>query len=103
MIGCFVSVEPANLEVYTLALHDALPISNGFTGGVIDGAGTVTVNGTLTWTGGTMRGTGSTTIAASGTLVLDGWEEHGYERQSPRNLTNNLPAVNTPSSVRYGA
>src|SRR5688572_32070722 len=32
--GCFIYADPATTEIYTLSLHDALPI---FDGGVVDG------------------------------------------------------------------
>ncbi|HYI08856.1 MAG TPA: Ig-like domain-containing protein [Thermoanaerobaculia bacterium] len=45
-------------------------------GGSITGAGIVTVNGTLTWTAGVMNGSGSTDIAAGGTLHITGPADH---------------------------
>ena len=52
-----------------------VPVSTSTTttlsGGVLTGAGTLLVNGTLRWAGGTQAGTGKTTIASGGTLTLD--------------------------------
>ena len=39
--------------------------------GAIDGSGNLAVSGTLSWTNGTMAGTGATTIGASGTLTIN--------------------------------
>src|SRR5437667_6389518 len=52
-----VSIGPDTTEIYTLSLHDALPILNG--------AGTLTVSGQSTLSGGTQSGSG-TTIGKSG-------------------------------------
>ncbi|MBX3376063.1 MAG: hypothetical protein KF678_03560 [Phycisphaeraceae bacterium] len=40
--------------------------------GTLAGAGDVTITGTLSWTGGSMSGAGSTTVASGGTLSLTG-------------------------------
>ncbi len=40
--------------------------------GTLTGAGNVTVTSTLNWTGGTMKGAGTTTVAAGGTLEVSG-------------------------------
>jgi hypothetical protein len=40
--------------------------------GTLSGEGDLTVNGSLSWSGGTMSGNGSTTVAASGTLTISG-------------------------------
>jgi len=45
-----------------------LTLSNS---GRLGGSGTVTVTGALTWTGGTMRGTGKTVLAAGATATLN--------------------------------
>ena len=44
------------------------PRRSSLSGGTIDGAGTLTVDGALTWYGGTMSGTGTT--IANGTMAL---------------------------------
>jgi hypothetical protein len=53
-----------------LVLYAESAINNNFTmsGGVLSGAGNLNVQGTLTWTGGSMLGTGATT-AASGLVI----------------------------------
>jgi hypothetical protein len=64
-----------------------------FSGGTITGAGTLTINNTLTWTAGTMSGTGSTVINAQnvgGTLVqavLNLDSSAGAETVNGRTLT----------------
>ncbi|HEY7114857.1 MAG TPA: hypothetical protein VIA45_18150, partial [Thermoanaerobaculia bacterium] len=54
------------------------------TGGVIDGAGNLSVSGAFSWTGGTMSGSGTTTIAATSTLAINSGGV-GIQRQ----ITNN--------------
>ena len=51
----------------------AIAGTNGFTSGILGGAGTANISGTFTWTGGSMVGAGTTNIAASATLVQDGY------------------------------
>jgi hypothetical protein len=55
-------------------------------GGTLTGAGTVTVSGLTTWTGGTMSGPGST--VAQGGLQLGAAGGSGYESLDTRTLSN---------------
>jgi PKD repeat protein len=48
----------------SLTITDQLTLSSG----TLTGAGTITVDGTLNWTGGTITGTGSTILNGSGTI-----------------------------------
>src|SRR5688572_23057541 len=56
----------------------ALPISlqSGasmlFSGGTIGGASTLTIDGTMNWTGGSFDGAGNVAVSASGVLILSG-------------------------------
>ena len=91
------------VSVNSLDCLGALTVSNGWlnlanasqiqlggslnlAGGVVKGAGNLTVNGVMSWTQGTMEGPGSTTVIASGaTLTISG----GFEKSlSARTLTN---------------
>jgi hypothetical protein len=65
----------------TLETQDLTQTGGTLTSGTLTGAGTVTVDGTLTWTDGTMSGTGKTLLNGSGTVgnagsgpLLDGRE-----------------------------
>jgi hypothetical protein len=49
-------------------------------GGELDGTANLTVSGTLDWTGGTMRGSGTTTIASGATLNITGTSITSLER-----------------------
>src|SRR2546425_1698479 len=60
--------DSATPEICARSLADALPIS----GGALQGSGSVTVSGTLNWTGGTMNGAGTTTVPVGATLTLSG-------------------------------
>src|SRR5262249_14496829 len=51
------------------AIHGDLSLINAAT---LAGSGDLTVTGTLTWSNGTMRGPGTTTVAPGGVLNLDG-------------------------------
>ena len=57
-----------------------------FSGGTIDGAGNLALSGTSSWTGGSMSGTGTTTIAAGGTMTINAL---GTAVGISRTLTNN--------------
>jgi hypothetical protein len=71
----------------TVALNQDVVI-NALTqsGGTIGGGSNLTVTTGLDWTNGTLGGTGTTTIEASGTLNLSGF---GVNRYLDRNLVNN--------------
>src|SRR5512132_2511852 len=71
-------------------------VSNLEIAGILDGSGTLTVDGSLTWIGGSMVGSGTTVIAPTGTLSIDagnlGAAAFGYHlfdgTTSPRVLDN---------------
>src|SRR5512132_1889159 len=90
---------PANAEVSggRLTLNaDATPHDVTISCGILDGSGTLTVDGSLTWIGGSMVGSGTTVIAPTGTLSIDagnlGAVAFGYNlfdgTTSPRVLDN---------------
>jgi hypothetical protein len=59
----------------TVNVNSNVVIATGFmafTNGLIQGVGALTINGQLNWSGGTIAGSGSTTIAKTGSLLLDG-------------------------------
>jgi hypothetical protein len=63
----------ARVSTGTLTVSGSVSVQNfELTSGSLTGAGTLTVTGTMTWSGGTMSGTGSTAIAAGATLALSG-------------------------------
>jgi hypothetical protein len=83
----------------TVLIDAAVPVSNmAFTGGTIDGAGDLTVNGNMSWTGGAMQGTGSTVVAASGTLAMDNSASNQYLLLDQRTLTNDGTVTYTPNA-----
>ena len=84
----------------TLTLTDTTgTLSSLLAGGTIGGSGTLTVNGTLRWTGGTMSGSGTTLIAATGTLDMDPASSYLYLE---RTLQNDGSAIYTPGPSGYG-
>ncbi|MDB5357084.1 MAG: hypothetical protein JWN24_3537 [Phycisphaerales bacterium] len=60
-------INGGSLVLATTSTVSTLTISSG----TLDGAGNVTVSGALTWSGGTMQGTGKTVSAVGGTLSID--------------------------------
>jgi phage baseplate assembly protein gpV len=74
-IHSLTSKESLTISGGSLALGAASEIDADLTlsgSGSISGAGDLTVSGTLHWSGGTMKGSGSTVLAAGGTLTMDG-------------------------------
>ena len=56
----------------TTVISGAVPMDRlAFSGGTVDGGGTLTVTEAMTWTGGTMGGGGSTEIPFGATLSID--------------------------------
>src|SRR5256885_13048636 len=49
---------------------NAAPSNVTLSGGALGGSGTVTVSGTLNWTGGTMNGGGTTVIPSGATQMM---------------------------------
>src|SRR5256885_9400755 len=64
---------------------NAAPSNVTLSGGALGGSGTVTVSGTLNWTGGTMNGGGTTVIPSGATLAVS-----GPDRKSTRLNSSNL-------------
>ncbi len=58
-----------------------LALSNG----ALAGSGTLTVSGTMNWTGGTMTGSGATTIASGGSLVISGVNDKNFGQRTINN------------------
>ena len=57
----------------TASVDADLPIANlTLAGGTLTGAGTMTITGTLGWTGGTLTGTGGTILTSTGRLNISG-------------------------------
>src|SRR5437870_6638961 len=71
--------DPATTEIYTLSLHDALPISLG---------GNITVNGSLSLSSGTLNDAGFTATVNGN--VDNRSEEHTSELQSRGHLVCRL-------------
>jgi len=69
------------------------------TGGVLTGANSVTVTGAMAWTGGYLRGTGATNIAAGATLTLSDGPD--YLRQEGRPINNAGTATWTTGGGNY--
>jgi phage baseplate assembly protein gpV len=66
--------DPTHAEVSggTLTLNaDATPHNVSLSSGTLDGSGTLTVDGSLSWAGGSMGGSGTTVIGSTGTLSID--------------------------------
>ncbi len=53
--------------------------------GTLGGAGTLTVGGTISWTGGTMSGSGATTIGAGGALTVSGGSVKSFTQRTINN------------------
>lgn len=68
----------------TLGLGATLGVTAAYTigGGLLTGAGAVTVSGRLTWTGGAMSGTGTTTVAAGGILDISSTNDKTLDTRS---------------------
>src|SRR5207302_10803667 len=104
--GCSLNIT-ASYNTYTLSLHDALPIFNSnaapsnvtLSGGGLGGSGTVTVSGTLNWTGGAMGGGGTTVIASGATLAVSG---PNIKTFGPRTLNNSGTMSLSGAEVRFG-
>src|SRR5256885_15046185 len=70
----------------TVTLDSSATVSNlDLSNGALSGNGTVTVSGTLNWTGGTMNGGGTTVIPSGATLAVSGPDIKTF---SPRTLNN---------------
>jgi hypothetical protein len=76
----------------TIANGASVVVNNTFTltGGSLIGEGDLTVNGNMDWSGGTMGSSGTTTIAPSATLSIQG---SGYKSLSGRTLENDGTAT----------
>ncbi len=61
-----------------------------FSSGTVNGAGVVTIRHTLNWSGGTMSGSATTTIADTGSINIS-----GVVTLDTRTLTTNLSAIGT--------
>ncbi len=71
----------------TVTLSSTVSAQNlELTSGIINGNGTLTTTGVLTWTGGTLRGSGNTTLPVGATLVIAG--EHTKFLRDTRALIN---------------
>ena len=68
-------------------------------GGTISGSSPVTVGGVSTWTGGTMSGSGTTTIAANGALTISGASS---KTLGNRTLTNSGSIIHTGTGSLVG-
>ena len=69
----FTGAVPSRVTGGTVTVNGAVSAVNfGQTGGTLDGADTLTVTGTFNWAGGTMGGSGVTSIAAGGAMTLSG-------------------------------
>ena len=63
-----------NLQAGTLLVTGSVSAPNvNFTGGLLDGSGTLTLTGTSTWTVGTMQGGGTTAVGSGGTFTVSGF------------------------------
>jgi hypothetical protein len=77
----------------TLSTGDASVQNLTLASGTLVGTGNLTVNGAASWTGGTMQGTGTTTIASTGSLQISGG--------SFKNLSG--PTLSNAGTVTYSA
>ncbi len=77
-----------NISSGTLSLTAASSLSGGLTlsAGILTGPGNLTLKGTINWTGGTMSGTGTTTVAVGATLNLNGGSSEGLDTRALTNL-----------------
>src|SRR5205807_10335817 len=88
----FFSNDPATTEIYTLSLHDALPISFGSRGsrgvlfGSVNSGRSLVVGVGEGWRVGTVGGH----LSDAGLVVAGRSEEHTSELQSPCNLVCRL-------------
>ncbi len=63
--------DTATINSGTVTVSTAVNVDSlNFTNGIVTGGGTLMVSGTLTWSSGTMSGTGTTAIAAGGTFTI---------------------------------
>jgi len=93
-----VSAGTYQFSTGTLKLTSSGTVSSGATmdliSGTLSGAGTLTVNGTMNWTGGTMSdgmmGSGTTTIASGGVLNISG----SASKTLTDHIVNNNGAIN---------
>ncbi|MDQ2983187.1 MAG: hypothetical protein M3R70_04585 [Actinomycetota bacterium] len=69
--------------------------ANSFTGGELGGAGTANIAGTLTWSGGSMIGPGTTKVVSGATLV-----QNGYTYLESGRILDNAGLIEYPSD-RY--
>jgi hypothetical protein len=84
----------------TLSINGAVGMDNfAQSGGILAGAGALTVADEFTWTGGYQRGIGSTNIAAGGALVLSDGPD--YLRQEGRAINNAGTATWTAGGSYY--
>jgi len=90
------SEEAITLSGGTLSMDIASFINNSFTqsGGILGGAGTLTVGGMMTWTAGNQHGSGET--VAAGGLLLEG----GVKELQIRRLTLDGPSTWTAGEIR---
>jgi hypothetical protein len=74
---------PGTLRIFQVSVNAAVSVSNLELFGYLTGAGAVTVTGNFVWTGGgTMSGTGSTTLAVGGHGLLDGFGVKTLDRRT---------------------
>ena len=66
-------------------------------------SGTLTVSGTMNWTGGTMSGTGATTVASGGTLAISGSNSKGWTQGRTLNNAGTITWSGGNISSGYGA
>ena len=101
------SISGATLTINGTGSLTATGAASAFSGGTLDGIGTFTVAGTMTWTGGTMLGAGSTVVASGATLGIV--PTTYYAAMDTRTLTNNsggtvnyAPVANSGWSWYFG-
>src|SRR5262249_36317668 len=82
----------------TFATGAVSALNFALTGGTLDGSGTLTVSGTLSWTAGDMVGAGTTTVANGGSGTLSGTSN----KRLGRTLTNQGTIDYTGSGFFFG-
>ncbi|PYJ82211.1 MAG: hypothetical protein DME22_19195, partial [Verrucomicrobia bacterium] len=84
----------------TVTLDSSATVSNlDLSNGALSGSGTVTVSGTLNWTGGAMAGGGTTVMASGATLAVSG---PNIKTFGPRTLNNSGTMSLSGAEVRSG-
>ncbi|NCO36038.1 MAG: hypothetical protein AUJ92_17565 [Armatimonadetes bacterium CG2_30_59_28] len=99
-VGVEVAHSGGSHSILSIACNGKLIISGGsldiasnsqcsdldLTGGTLSGVGLLDVSGTLTWTSGTMSGSGVTTIPAGATLNISGNTDRLFQSRTINNL-----------------